>query len=88
MNIREGFVLRRVMGKAMVIAVGSLAQEFRAMITLNDTAEDLWTWLQEDVSEEILVARLCDTYEVSADVAAADVRRLLDTLRAEGILEE
>lgn len=87
MNIRKGFVLRRVMGKAVVVAVGEASRQFGGMIKLNETAADLWGWLSEGATKEELIARLQAEYEVDEATATADVQRFVDTLQDEGLLE-
>lgn len=88
MKIREGFVLRRVMGQAMLIAVGDVSREFNGMIKLNDTAADLWQWLADGADEQALIARLQEEYEVDAATAAADVARFVENLKTQGLLVE
>lgn len=88
MNIREGFVLRRVMGQAMVIALGDASRDFSGMIKLNDTAADLWQWLADGATEEELASRLQEEYEVDGDTASADVKRFVNHLKEQGIVTE
>ncbi|MBR2338364.1 MAG: PqqD family protein [Clostridia bacterium] len=87
MKIKEGFVLRRVMGKAVVIAAGNAGETFHGMIKLNDTAADVWQWLSEGCDIAQIVQKITEKYDVSAEKATADVHTLLDKLRAEGIVE-
>jgi Coenzyme PQQ synthesis protein D (PqqD) len=44
--------------------------------------------LVEGASPEALVAKLLDRYDVTTDVAAADVRRFLDQLESRNLLEQ
>lgn len=88
MKIREGFVLRRVMGQAMAIAVGETSRTFNGMVKLNDTAADLWEWLAEDTTEAALVARLQEKYEIDVATAEQSVQQFVDTLKEQGLLAE
>lgn len=88
MKIREGFVVRRVMGQAMAIALGEASRTFNGMVKLNDTAADLWTWLSEDTTEDALVARLQEAYEVDEATAKESVHEFVENLRKEGLLIE
>lgn len=81
MKIKDGFVLREIGGKHIVVPVGSQSVDFRCIITLNETGAFLWQQLQEDKNAEELVAALLEEYEVSAEVAAADVQAFLEKLR-------
>lgn len=88
MKIRQGFVLREVMGNTMAVATGEASRTFQGMIKLNATAAQLWKWLQEDTTETALTERLCAEYDVDSATAAKHVGALLNTLRTEGILDE
>lgn len=88
MKIRDGFVLRRVMGQPMVIAVGEASRTFSGMIKLNDTGADLWEWLTEGATEEELVARLQQEYDVDTATAQNGVKQFVENLRTQGLLAE
>ncbi|MBQ6830849.1 MAG: PqqD family protein [Clostridia bacterium] len=88
MKIREGFVLRRVMGQAMAIAVGETSRTFKGMVKLNDTAADMWEWMAEDVTEEQLASRLQEKYDVDAATAKESVEQFVASLKEQGLLAE
>ena len=81
MKIKEGFVLRRVGGHAMVVPVGAQTVDFRCMITLNETGAFLWEQLAQERTAEQLAAAMLEEYDVTAEVAAQDVARFVDQLR-------
>ena len=87
MKIRDGFMLRQIMGKNMVVAVGQRSREFGGMIKLNDVAADLWAWLTKGTEKEELVARLQESYNIDQETAMRDVETFIATLRKEGLLE-
>ncbi len=88
MKIRDGFVLRRVMGQAMVIAVGEASRTFSGMIKLNDTGADLWEWLTAGATEQELIARLQEEYDVDAATAENGVKQFVENLKTQGLLAE
>lgn len=88
MRIREGFVLRRVMGKTVAVAVGPAGKSFRGMIKLNDTSRDIWEGVEKGLDENGICELLCQKYEVSRERAEADVRQMIDTLRKHGVIED
>lgn len=83
----KGFTLRRVMGQAIVVATGEASQQFRGMIKLNQTAADIWDWLDKGLSESEMADQLAKKYEIPVEKAAADVEKLIDQMRTSGILE-
>ncbi len=86
MRIKDGFVLRTVGGNHMVVPVGVQTVDFRCIITLNETGATLWKRLQQEQDEEQLVTALLEEYDVSAEVAAADVARFVESLRQANLL--
>ena len=59
MKIKEGFLLRKVAGETVVIPTGETL-DLNIMITLNGTGEFLWNRLQQDTTEEALVAAMLE----------------------------
>ena len=47
MKIKEGFVLRDVVGQAVVIAVGEASKKFHGMINLNSTGKVIWQGVEK-----------------------------------------
>ncbi len=88
MKIRKGFILRKVAGKYVVVAVGLASKSLNGMIKLNDTGAFCWDYLLKGISEENLVDRLASEYEVAREQAKQDVKAFLDTLREAGCLDE
>ena len=80
MQLKEGYVLREVAGNYIVVAVGDAVKNFNGIINLNESAAFLWKLLLEDVTEEQLVERLLEEYEVEREMAEKDVKAFLDKL--------
>ena len=87
MRIKEGFVLRTVMGKTVAVAVGPASKSFRGMISLNSTALQIWNGIERGLSEQEICDEICEKYEVSREKAADDVKKILNTLMAHGVIE-
>ena len=88
MKIKDGFLLREVGDRTVVVPVGAQTVDFRCIMTLNESGAFLWRLLQEGADAAALTAALLAEYEVTADKAAADVERFLATLREKGLLDE
>ena len=84
MKLKDGMVLGHVDGEDFAIATGKAMKHFNGVIHNNPTAAFLFELLQ---TEQSLVAALTEKYDVDADTARADVREMLDTLRAAGVLD-
>lgn len=88
MKVKEGFAVRQVGERYVVVPVGAQTVDFRCVITLNDTGEFLWRHLQTPTTAAALTEALTGEYAVAADRAAADVESFLDRLRGSGLLDE
>lgn len=88
MKIREGFMLRKVAGKHVVVAIGPASKILNGMIKLNDTGAFCWDYLLKGISEEELGGVLSTEYGISEEQAKSDVSAFLDTLRGAGCLDE
>ena len=88
MKIKEGFLLRQVGDNHIVVPVGTQRVDFRCIITLNDTGAFIWKQLQNPCTKEDIVSALLAEYDVSAELAAADVDVYLTALREKDLLDE
>jgi hypothetical protein len=87
MKIKENFVLRKVAGAYTVLALGEATVKFDGALTLNESGVMLWQLLEKGSSVEALAKALTDEYEVSYEMALADVNEYLEKLRGAGCLE-
>ncbi len=88
MKIKDGFVLRRVLDEAIVIASGEASKSFHGMIKLNDSAADIWGWISENLSESEISAKLAEKYELTPEKAAEDTRAMIEQMLGAGIFED
>lgn len=88
MKIKDGFMLRKVGGENLVVAVGEASDQFHGMIKLNDTAAFLWKKIEGGTdTEEKLVKALTAEYDVTEERAEKGVHSFLNTLKENQILE-
>ena len=88
MKIKEGFVLRNIVGEHIVMPVGENINKFEGALVLNDVSAFLWESLKAHISKEDLLALLLAEFDVERDVAEADLDAFLGQLRAQDLLEE
>lgn len=85
MKLKDGFILRRVAGKTVVLPCDE-ALDLNMMITLNGTGAFLWEKLQEQTTQEALVAALLGEYDVDEETAKASVAAFVEKLNVNGFL--
>ena len=87
MKIKKGFVVRMVGGKHIAVPVGKMSKDFHGMINLNDTGALLWNFFTSDHTVDEGVAALLAEFDVSEEIARADVERFVSTLSEIGCIE-
>ena len=89
MKIKKGFVLRTICGQNVISGEGLDQVNFSKLISLNDTATFLWKVAEEgEFTEEVLVARLLEEYDVEEEVAAKDVHSTVSMWLELGLVED
>lgn len=88
MKLKKGFVLHNVGGEHMAVATGETAKVFNGLIRNNDQAHFIFSMLLEDITEDQIVEEMFKTYDAPREQIAADVHRMLERMREEGILDE
>lgn len=88
MKIKDGFVKRNIAGSEIVVPVGKTASEFNGMITLNESGAFFWDCLKEDTTQQEVVSKVLEVYEVTPEKAAADVEKFINMLRENDLLDE
>lgn len=88
MKIMEGFCLRQVLGERIAVPTGPVAAKLSGIAAMNETGEFVFNLLQTEQTEETLLATLLAEYDVSEEVARADLKELLDVFRHYGLLVE
>lgn len=85
MKLKEGFVLRKIAGRNVVVPDGETL-DFKVMISLNDTGCFLWERLEQGATAQELQEALMAAYEVTPERALADVDAFVRQLEQNGFL--
>lgn len=87
MRINKDFTIQKVGASYVAVPVGETSKNFHGMVRLNESAALIWNQMAErDCDEDALVAALQSEYDVTEDVARADVRHVLALLNENHIL--
>lgn len=87
MKISDGFLLKTVAGKNIVVSVGAEVN-FNGMLTLNDTGVFLWNLLKNHTTKEEMLKKMLEEYDVEENIASTDIDNFLIKLRDAKILED
>ena len=88
MKIKNGFVLRPLMGSHVVVAVGEASKSFRGMLKLNSTAADVWQGIEKGLGESEICDLLLEKYDVDRESLEKDVAPAIQSLKEQGFVEE
>ena len=87
MKIKQGFVMRDVVGQAVAIATGEASKSFHGMVKLNDTGAVIWNGIEKGLDEAEIAEQLAAGYDVEADQALKDVESFIARMRDAGLVE-
>ena len=88
MKIKDNFKVRKIAGENLIVNQGATHSDLTKIISLNPTAVMLWESLSgKDFTEEEAADILVDKFKIDQATALQDVRKWLDTMKAEGIIE-
>lgn len=88
MKLKYNFIVRNVAGQSVALAVGDDNAKFNGMIKLNSVGEFIFKLLENDVTEDEILNKITEEYEITAEEAKASVESYLAVLRQNGIIEE
>ena len=86
MNLNKDFILRNIAGESILVATGSATQYFNGMITLNEVATFILENIDECETEEVVVEKVLEEFEIDEETARSDVREFLDQAIKFGII--
>ena len=88
MKIKEGFVLREIADTWVVVPVANRVVEFNGLMNLSESGAFLWKLMEEEASEEELVAKLISEYDdVDESTVRNDVQEFISEVKKRGLLE-
>lgn len=87
MKMKDGFVVRNVVGEYMVMPVGENISKFEGTVVINELSAFVLEHMKEPISREDLLALILEEYEVEEETAKKDLEVLLDKFSAFGLIE-
>ncbi len=87
MKIKEGFVLRKVMGNNVIIATGAASKSFHGMVKLNDTAAEIWSYISDGMDLDAISEKMLEKYDVDEALLRTDIEKTVKTLAEQGFVE-
>ena len=81
------FEIVQIDNDPMAIPIEAEAVTYHGIVALNETSAFLLQNMENDISEDELLALLLQTYDVDADTAKTELAEILNTFRELGLVE-
>ena len=88
MKFKDGVIITKNGDEHIIVAAGEAGQMFSGMIKMNSTAAFIAELLQSETTEESLIDRLLEKYEVTPEQARLAVLSVLEKVRSAGLMSE
>lgn len=88
MKIKSGFAKRKIAGSNIVVPVGSATKDFNGMITLNDSGSFFWDSMLSDTTEDEVVKKVLEEYDIDEETARRDIEKIIKMLEDNNLLEK
>ena len=85
MKIKEGYRLRKVGSKSIVVALGGI--NYTGLITVNESGTFIWNMLEKGAEINEVTAALAKECNVSENDIKGEVAEFIEKLKGEGLVE-
>lgn len=85
MKIKEGYRIRKVGSKSVVVAPGGI--NFTGLITVNETGTFIWNMLEKGAELDEIVSALAKECNTQPSAIKGDVTEFVEALEGADILE-
>lgn len=87
MKIKKQLIKRDIAGDTILVPVGKTVYDSNGLFVINEVATFIWDNLPELDTQEEIVAKILEEYEVSQEEAAKDTAEFLGKLREMQIID-
>lgn len=87
MRLKDGFITYNTGDENLLVATGEAGKSFNGIVRNNETAAFIAELLKNEITEDEIVNKILEEYDVDEKTARKDVKKLLDTFKREGFLE-
>lgn len=88
MKARKNYILRKIVDDHLLIPTGPTALKIQGLVALSESGSMLYEMLQHGCSREDLLGAMLREYDVTPEIAAADIDSFLEQMRQMEMLEE
>lgn len=86
MKLKYDFAVREICGETVAVAIGEGSRVYHNIISLNETARDIFKLIQEGNDEDAIVTKMMEEYDVTEERLRPEVQALIAKLREEELI--
>ena len=87
MQISKNYVLRTIAGDNLLVPLGGSSTETKGMILLNELSLFVYESIQKEQTEDEILSRILEEYDVEIPQAAADLGEIISEFTKLGIIK-
>ena len=87
MRIKPDYVLREIAGDYVLVPTGEAVAKYNGLFAVSEVGASILNALPECESEDDIVAKILEEYDVDEETARSDVREFIASLKEQEILE-
>ena len=80
--------LMEIADSNIVVPVGPAIKDFNGMITLNDSASFFWDCMINETTEEEVIEKVINEYDIDKETAKRDIEKFIKMLEDNKLLEK
>ncbi len=87
MQIKKEMILREIAGENVLVPGADAVLDFNGLFVMTATAGFIWELLPEVETEDEILKKMLDEYEIDEETAKNDIAEFLEELRKFGIID-
>ena len=87
MEIKKEMIHRQLAGDDILVPGGSAVLDLNGLFVMTETGAFIWSVLPQAETDEDVVEKMLEEYDVDRETAEKDVKDFLDRLRSYGIID-
>lgn len=87
MEIKKEMIHRQLAGDDILVPGGSAVLDLNGLFVMTETGAFIWSVLPQAETDEDVVNKMLEEYDVDRETAEKDVKDFLDRLRSYGIID-
>lgn len=87
MKAKTNFIVRNVLDEYILMPTNDNIGRFDGTVMLNEVSAFIWAQLQQETTEDAVVAAILEEFDVDRETAVNDLRSLLGSFEKMGLLE-